>query len=296
MPVTYSDFSQAIYDTEQSLLYRSYPVKGSRWQSMDISQYGKEMYMREIFNVNYQIALKNSHPLQHFQEDIQPNLPWAEDHFQERVCGLPFNPGVQWANWPYAHSANRHRNTGERFSHTYMERMWPKAANQRDDDELMMLKVKPDDGGHIVVPRGIRYHYGDLKDVVEHLFKDPLTRQAYLPIWFPEDTGVVHGERVPCTLGYHFLHRHGFLHCTYYIRSCDFVRHYRDDLYLTLRLMQWVLEELKEKEDTAANGKAHWNSAKLGFFCFNCVSMHCFEHDYLRLLKDAEEKKSKVNT
>ena len=66
--------------------------------------------------------------------------------------------------------------------------------------------------------------YGDLDDVVTLLTNDPLTRQAFLPMWFPEDTGVVHGTRVPCSLGYHFMQRDGRLSITYYIRSCDIVR------------------------------------------------------------------------
>jgi thymidylate synthase len=54
----------------------------------------------------------------------------------------------------------------------------------------------------------------------------------------------VHGERVPCSLGYHFLIRRGKLSCRYFIRSCDFVRHFNDDVYMTARLMQWVADQL----------------------------------------------------
>jgi hypothetical protein len=32
--------------------------------------------------------------------DIQPNLPWAEDHFQERISGMPLNPPPSQAWWP----------------------------------------------------------------------------------------------------------------------------------------------------------------------------------------------------
>jgi hypothetical protein len=68
-----------------------------------------------------------------------------------------------------------------------MERYWPKYINWAQDEE-------PQDAMF-----GIRYNYGDLNDVVDLLARSPATRQAVLPVWFPEDTGAVHGERVPCS-------------------------------------------------------------------------------------------------
>jgi len=237
----------------------SYDIANDRWQSFDI-KHNLGHRMREIFNTSFGVQLRGEDPLD-YRDDIQPNLPWADDHFEERVGGLPLNPGEQWKNWPWALRADKFRTAGDsQFSHTYMERYWPKNAGQRDID----------------IHQGIRYAYGDLSDVVEHLHQHPETRQAYLPIWFPEDTGVVHDERVPCTLGYHFLYRHGYLHMTYYIRSCDLTRHFRDDLYLSLRLQLWVLDQLRGHSDA-------WRDPKPGQFIFHCVSMHCFENDFRTL-------------
>ena len=115
-------------------------------------------------------------------------------------------------------------------------------------------------------PRGIRFTYGDLQDVVELLQMSPLTRQAYLPVWFPEDTGAHHGERVPCTLGYHFIIRGGALHIIYYIRSCDFLRHFRDDVYMAARLALWVYDRV---------GAA----LKMGNLTMHITSLHVFEAD-----------------
>ena len=33
--------------------------------------------------------------------ETKADLPWAEDHFQERVFGHPRNPGQEYKNWPY---------------------------------------------------------------------------------------------------------------------------------------------------------------------------------------------------
>jgi hypothetical protein len=161
----------------------------------------------------------------------KPQIPWAEDHFQERISGSPLNPGEQYKNWKFYKTNkenDKFRTENEKFSHTYMERMWPKLANNEKGDWEPKM--------------GIRYTYGDLQDVVNLLSRMPNTRQAFLPIWFPEDTGNQHGVRVPCTLGYHFIHRNGVLDCHYYIRSCDFLRHFRDDVYLAARLTNAIID------------------------------------------------------
>jgi hypothetical protein len=266
-------FAKAVEWTSELMRTSAYEVRGTRWQSTDVST-KPEMRMKEILNHSFQVKLGNE-DIPALQRDIMPNLPWAEDHFLERVGGKPLNPGVQWRNWPWALSADKFRTEGEAFSHTYMERYWPKRAGQM---------LTGDDLPHL----GIRYRYGDLNDVIDHLLGDPLTRQAYFPVWFPEDTGVVHGERVPCSLGYHWILRNGYLHTSYFIRSCDFVRHFRDDLYLSTRLTYWLLDQLRKKQEElgllAVNaGPGYWidwKSVQLGLFTFHCVSMHCFVNDW----------------
>jgi Thymidylate synthase len=181
-----------------------------------------------------------------WQEVLKPNLPWAEDHFQERVSGDPLNPPPSHLYWPFATKSNaEHRDMLGLFSHTYPERFWPKFAGDnshewvdiRGDDH----KIKTIDIAHPL--HGIRFDYGDLGDVVKLLMKNPRTRQAYLPVWFPEDTyAATQGERVPCSMGYHFIYNaeRGGLDCVYSLRSCDLVRFYRDDMYMAGRLLQWV--------------------------------------------------------
>lgn len=159
-----------------------------------------------------------------WQEDIKPNLPWAEEHFSERVSGIPFNPPPSHVRWPFAQRSNNQHMKEEVFSHTYPERFWPKFANES-----------------FHIKEGIRYPYGDLNDLIDILRRNPYTRQAYLPVWFPEDlAAAIDNQRVPCTLGYHFMVREGKLKITYYIRSCDFYRHFRDDVYMAGRLGQYV--------------------------------------------------------
>lgn len=187
----------------------------------------------EAEDVSFEIPLP-SYDLELWQQAIQPNLPWAEDHFQERVSGIPHNPPPSHEWWPYAQKNNADHRKDEIFSHTYPERFWPQFAGDNPPDRRTGF-----------ANRGLRFDYGDLGDLVEILKTRTGSRQAYLPVWFPEDLFASRmGERVPCTLGYHFLIRNGKLKIVYYIRSCDFYRHFRDDVYMAGRLAQWVAGQI----------------------------------------------------
>lgn len=210
-------------------LLNGYPIDTGEWQSMDTTG-SRAHWTYEIENVTYEVAVPTSIP--EWQNNTRADLPWAETHFAERVSGQPLNPPPSHVDWPYAVRGNADHTTDEQFDHTYPERFWPTRAGLGEFAH----------GRHL----GIRFEYGDLDDVIMLLVKSPHTRQAYLPVWFPEDTGghVRLGARVPCTLGYHFMIRYGILSCRYYIRSCDIKRHFHNDIYMAGRLMQYVRHEV----------------------------------------------------
>lgn len=200
------------------------PFNAGSWQQLDIS--GSDAHdTYELRNVTLWIDL-DEYP----HEQFRPDMPWARDHFHERVGGLPVNPGSTHEYWPYHGNGAGLHLRGKIYDHNYMERIWPKEAGW--------------DCGRSVIPHfGIRFEYGDLADVVALLKREPLTRQAFLPIWFPEDTGAAQGQRVPCSLGYHFMFREGRLDCTYYLRSCEVYRHFTNDMYLAGMLTKWVRDQ-----------------------------------------------------
>jgi hypothetical protein len=257
----FSSFKEAHRQLTQDFADRAYLVHTDKWQALQISD-KPEMAMRELFNVSFSVPTRGNEEIVYWQKDILPNLPFADQHFEERVSGIGSNPGKAWKIWPWGHSADAHRTQNGRYTHTYQERFWPN--NLEDED------ARPD---------GIRYRYGDYGDLLNHLRMDPLSRQAYLPIWFPED-GACDGRK-PCTLGYHFLMRHDFLHLTYYIRSCDFVRHWRDDCYLAVRLLVETLRRLRELD-------SDWGSVKPGFYVMHIVSLHMFINDYAKIQKSVQ--------
>lgn len=259
----YTCFADAIKAVGENLRRNSKLVHPDKWQGIDVAK-RPEAAMHEVLHTSFAVMTGGNEDLQNLRADIGPNMPWADDHFRERVEGFPSNPGDTWRSWPWANAADKHRTEGEKFTHTYMERYWPKYNAEG------------------VKRYGIMYEYGDLNNVVEHLAKHPESRQAFLPVWFPEDTGVTHEGRVPCTLGYHWIRRDDLLHTTYYIRSCDFYRHFRDDLYLSQRLTIWMLDRLREES-------LNWSFVRPGLFVFHCVSMHLFVNDFRSLFNGKQK-------
>lgn len=263
-----------IHEVIENFLQTAKPIHTEKWQGVDIKDRPEAEMMEQLFVKLHMSIPSNIYLLKNL---CRPNLPWADDHFElERVSGQPINPGKTWEYWPWASSANKFRDKGEQFNHSYAERYWPKLANQTQGGRL-----DENMNGDLDPMQGIREPYGDLDDVVSLLKREPHTRQAYLPIFFPEDTGAVHGGRIPCSLGYHFIQRDGFLHVSYQLRSCDIYRHMRDDIYLTSRLLLWVLDKVREEHSWMIPGSLDMQIA----------SLHCFISDYELINKNENNLK-----
>jgi hypothetical protein len=267
---TLNTFKQMFGQIQDHLL-DSDPIVVGEWQSQKT-----EMPMRELLNLVFSMKLPET--ASELAISTGAHLPWAEDHFLERVGGVPLNPAPSEEWWPFAQKVNREHKSeeGGKFSHTYPERMWPKRANMEMTDLAEHDPMRDVELGYLEPPHyGIRFEYGDLRDVVNQLVKHPFTRQAYLPIWFPEDTGAVHGKRVPCTLGYHFTIRNGVLNITYFMRSTDLLRHFQDDVYLAGRLAQWMVECINQQMGTTGM----YERLEVGDLIFHTANMHIFDGD-----------------
>lgn len=208
---------QAVRHTVQLLLSSGQYTTVDDWQGTDKFK-GEKMKVL----INHNIAFRCPKTQQEVNNHFKPDLEWVKAHFKERISGIPSNPGESYKIWPYANFEKEQEFlevNGGKFSHTYQERFWPPQN------------------------KGIRFKMGDLNDLIILLRRNPNTRQAYLPIFFPEDTGAKHNQRVPCTLGYHFFLWDGLLHVNYYIRSCDIYRHFRNDCYFTAQLLRHVARQ-----------------------------------------------------
>lgn len=280
-------------------------VHTGEWQSMDTGA-SKAHATHELEDVSL--------VWDRIPSDIDSIFPavdqsWADDHFLERVRGVPYNPPPSHVNWPYAVRGNAdhtrcrtcdspdprthpavggggevtslcpdpfHSGQTGKFDHTYPERFWPQhAGHDHTEADLWSdsdYRINPDVcGGR----EGIRFHLGDLSDVVDLLVRSPLTRQAYLPVWFPEDTGAVDGQRVPCTLGYHFMQRGSRLTCRYYIRSCDVYRHLSNDVWFAAMLTKWIAREVNDR----TRGQSVGLHFRPGGLIMHISSLHAFVGD-----------------
>jgi hypothetical protein len=279
MNIYHPNFASAINNTRAHLFNYGNKVTSYTWQGIK-----RQEDMWELLEWSFQCPMNVS--IEDAAEMIKPNLPWADLQFYERAGGSPLNPGESYKEWPmYKNNRGNDKFRKEEiFDHTYMERIWPKEAGNQErymkaaHGEAIERSFASFEIGK--VNKGIRFEYGDLNDVIGLLRREPTTRQAYLPIWFPEDTGNNHNGRVPCTLGYLFYIRNNYLHCTYYIRACDYFRHFRDDVYLSYRLAVHICCELNNPQIEQPLA-----GLKLGNLTMHIASLHVFYKE-LKLLRD----------
>lgn len=250
----FRNLSDAIFSLRYQMYFKGEIVKTQDWQ-------GKQDNFKfiELLNVHFETDMPNSE--QSLIQQTNPDIEWAREHFYERVSGQPLNPPPSHKKWlTKTNEYFSDCDDNEKFSHSYPERFWPKS----------------------LMKNGIRFETGDLNDLIVLLKNNPSTRQAYLPIYFPEDLGASKlNERVPCTLGYHIIIRNNKLHMFYPMRSCDIIRHFKNDMYLTVKLAQYIRDNVDKNLEMG----------KLNFFC---TSLHCFENDRYYLKKWLEKNGVKI--
>ena len=282
-------FKRVYNHTWNKFITESQEVPPTKWQGVDVRK-RPEMTSHELMNYTFHLDLYNKTDLDYWRNDIEPNLPWADNHFEERVWGVPINPGIEWEFWPWGNSANTFRDDNGQFNHNYMERYWSKYAGLSPATKTAKEWYLAHEGVHISPHKGIRNEYGDLGDLVLSLSCNPYSRQEWFPIFHPEDVGEVKGGRKPCSLGYQFWVRENQLHAYYPMRSCDFTRHFKDDLYLTVRLLLWVLNECRKIEDTwdHTDDSYFWHAVQLGTLTFHATSLHVFTNDLIKMKQEGK--------
>ena len=148
--------------------------------------------------------------------------PWADLEFEERVTD-PYlrapdgelsephfiNPGEAWKARAEVWKDYMHNG---KLAYTYNELLW-------NNDQLTKI--------------------------LNRLKEDPDSRQLWISLWNPnKDPDFLGGiSRVPCSLGYGLQVRDGKLNLHYVMRSCDFATHFRNDVYLAIKFLEWVAEK-----------------------------------------------------
>lgn len=210
----YINAEEMIEETKRDLAEMGIVVRPATMQDKYIK--GNPDYeTRELQNYSYCLLNAKS-------QDIPGVIqPWADAEFQERVTD-PFlrspkgelsephflNPGKAWELRKEVWTEYLHEG---KMAYTYNELIW-------NNDQVTKI--------------------------INRLKEDPDSRQLWISLWNPDkDPDFLGGvSRVPCSLGYGLQVRDGKLNLHYVMRSCDFATHFRNDVYLAIRFLEWVAE------------------------------------------------------
>ena len=210
----YINAEEMIEETKRDLAEMGIVVRPATMQDKYIK--GNPDYeTRELQNYSYCLLDAKS-------QDIPGVIqPWADAEFEERVTdpwvrcsggkGYPefINPGKAWELRKEVWTEYLHEG---KMAYTYNELIW-------NNDQVTKI--------------------------INRLKEDPDSRQLWISLWNPDkDPDFLGGvSRVPCSLGYGLQVRDGKLNLHYVMRSCDFATHFRNDVYLAIKFLEWVAEK-----------------------------------------------------
>lgn len=235
----YMDATEMVEEVKRDLKEMGIDVFPKTMQDK-IIEGNPDYFTKELQNYSY--CLLNA------RSDDIPDVsqPWADEEFLERVTdpwerdsrGVKIqplaphfiNPGQAWMLrqeiWTdYLHDG--------KMAYTYNELLW-------NNDQVTK--------------------------VLSRLVRDSDSRQLWISLWDPtRDPDLLGGiSRVPCSLGYGLQVRDGKLNLHYVMRSCDFATHFRNDVYLAIRFLEW------------AAGKTGY---PVGNFTHTMFSLHVYAKD-----------------
>ena len=211
----YINAEEMIEETKRDLAEMGIVVRPATMQDKYVK--GNPDYeTRELQNYSYCLLEAKS-------QDIPGVIqPWADAEFLERITD-PFlrapdgelsephflNPGKAWELRKEVWTEYLHEG---KMAYTYNELIW-------NNDEVT--------------------------NIINRLKEDPDSRQLWISLWNPDkDPDFLGGvSRVPCSLGYGLQVRDGKLNLHYVMRSCDFATHFRNDVYLAIKFLEWVAEK-----------------------------------------------------
>jgi thymidylate synthase len=221
----YQNFEEALSEIKRDVAEMGTRVHTQTYQDKFIGD-DPDFESLELQNYIYTVVNVKS-------SELEPTQPWADLEWGERLSGIngnSFNPGVSWLArkelW------EQFLDESHKFAYTYSERLsW----------------------------------FSQVCKVINRIKKDPNSRQLFISIWDPSDIQKLGGvSRVPCTLGYLIQCREKAINLTYLQRSADVATHLVNDIYLAVRLQEYI----SESTDYPVGKYSHW----LG-------SLHAFKKD-----------------
>lgn len=226
----FSGLKEAYKEVERDLVEMGSSVKPETYQDQNVRD-NPGFETKEIqgytFMITSQVKLREDF------EELGGKFAYILKEFSDRVCIEYLNPGNSWSErakvWtPFIHKG--------KFSYTY---------NERIREQLPII--------------------------TQELIDRPSTRQAVLTI-FDRHQDIAHlggRARVPCSMHYQFLIRkrqgEALLDMIYVMRSCDIYTHLIYDIYLAMKLQEFV---------------AHSIGLEPGNYTHFIGSLHAYRKDY----------------
>lgn len=168
---------------------------------------------------------------------LEPTQPWASAEWGDRVQAIMGNPSPLGTAW--LTRADQHMDWSEFIEFDGLP--LPHGVSLEEAKLRCDPLVRSD-------PLRLAYSYGErfaLNDqvmrIVRELRRNPFSRQCYISMWDPQqDSERIGKRRVPCSLGWHLRFRENLLHINYKMRSCDFVTHWQNDVWLSMMLLDFI--------------------------------------------------------
>jgi len=225
----YQNLKEAIKETERELVEMGVEVLPETMQDKETNE--DEHLTKELQGYGYIIT-------SHLRRDetfieLGGDLRYAVKEFEERIDSHWINPGEAYLTRKGTWEEFLHKG---KFSYTY---------NERFREQLVQ--------------------------VIEELRLRPNTRQAVVTIYDRhQDLNNMGGiARIPCSMHYQFLRRkrngQEVLDCIYIMRSCDFYTHFIYDVWLAMRLQEFLAGTL---------------GIEPGNFTHFVGSLHAYKKDY----------------
>lgn len=193
-------------EVERELKHSGLISQSTTVQDQDVRQ-DPGYQMKEL--IGYSYLVKDTSDRDQWLVNLGLNLEWAQKDFIERTSSN-INPGEAWklreSMWsPYI------EDTGK-FAYSYSERLTSR-----------------------------------IDDVVSLMLNNKSSRQAVIPIYNQDIDDSRRGgkQRVPCSMFYQFLERHGKLDVIYVMRSSDLIQHFPYDVWHAAELRDHIAERIK---------------------------------------------------
>jgi thymidylate synthase len=233
----FKDCLDMIQEVNRDLLVQGISVPVKHYQNKSL--FGEDQLTKELVGVSFLISkpLKKREEMVKFlfKEDYKRILEYCEQEFKDRISETPLNPGnsylIRQDMWQKFIVGEENK-----FDYTYSERL-----------------------------------YWQFENIIQNLKEDIHSRQAFIQIFQSNiDNNKLGGDsRIPCSTDYQFLIRNNRLYCIYHMRSSDYFGHFPIDIYLSTRLMEYLIDRLKE----------FYPELKIGSLIFFAGSFHAYNWD-----------------